>query len=219
MATTPTRSAVRRRYARIASIYDRANLEGLLYADARTRAIELLELRPGARVLDVACGTGANFALIEQRIGPTGELVGIDLTPQMLARARARVLRHRWTNVLLHEGDVCALPAEELGEPFDAAVCALGLSVIPQWQRAWDAMLALVRPGGRLALMDAGYPDSGRRGELVIPRPFAWLLSRLFVADCARRPWRSLERDTDTPVAETFTWGWVTAAAGAKAAA
>jgi ubiquinone/menaquinone biosynthesis C-methylase UbiE len=219
MPATPTTAAVRRRYGRIASIYDRANLEGTLYAGARTRAIELLELRPGARVLDVACGTGANFALIEQRIGPSGELVGIDLTPQMLNQARGRVLRHGWANVLLREADVCELAAEDLGEPFDAAVCTLGLSVIPEWQRAWVAMLALVRPGGRLALMDAGNPDRARLGEAAIPRPFAWFMSRLFVADCARRPWRSLERNTDTPVAETFTWGWVTAAAGAKAPA
>jgi ubiquinone/menaquinone biosynthesis C-methylase UbiE len=219
MPATQTNATVQRQYRWVASIYDWANLEGTLYADARTRAIELLELQPGARVLDVACGTGANFALIEQRIGPTGELVGIDLTPQMLRQARARVLRHGWANVHLRDGDICALPGEDLGEPFDAALCTLGLSVIPQWQRAWDAMLALVRPGGRVAVMDAGYPDRGRRSELVIPRPFASLLSRLFVADCARRPWHSLERDTDKPVAETFTWGWVTAAAGAKAAA
>jgi ubiquinone/menaquinone biosynthesis C-methylase UbiE len=219
MPAKQTAATVRRRYGWIASIYDWANLEGLLYADARTRAIELLELEPGARVLDVACGTGANFALIEQRIGSAGELVGIDLTPQMLRQARARVLRHGWANVHLHEGDVCALPGEDLGEPFDAALCTLGLSVIPQWQRAWDAMLALVRPGGRVAVMDAGYPNSERRSDLVITRPFASLLSRLFVADCARRPWRSLERDTEKHIAETFTWGWVTAAAGAKAAA
>jgi S-adenosylmethionine-diacylgycerolhomoserine-N-methlytransferase len=218
MPATSTNAAVERHYSRIASIYDRANLEGLLYADARTRAIELLELRPGARVLDLACGTGANFAAIEQHIGPTGELVGIDLTAQMLRRARARVLRGGWANVRLREGDACALAGEGLGEPFDAALCTLALSVIPQWQRAWEAMLALVRPGGRVAVMDAGYPDHGRRSELVIPRPFASLLSRLFAADCDRRPWRSLERDTDEPVVETFTWGWVTAAAGAKAA-
>jgi S-adenosylmethionine-diacylgycerolhomoserine-N-methlytransferase len=218
MPVTRTNATVQRRYGWVAPIYDRANLEGALYADARTRAVELLELQPGARVLDVACGTGANFALIEQRIGPAGELVGIDLTSQMLRQARARVLRHGWANVHLREADVCALPGEDLGEPFDAALCTLGLSVIPQWQRAWDAMLALVRPGGRVAVMDAGYPDRGRRSELVVTRPFASLLSRLFVADCARRPWRSLERDTDQHIAETFTWGWVIAAAGAKAA-
>ena len=219
MPAQQTTATVRRRYAWVASIYDWANLEGMLYADARTRAIEMLELRPGARVLDVACGTGANFALIEQRIGPSGELVGIDLTPQMLARARIRVLGNGWANVRLREVDVCALSGADLGEPFDAALCTLGLSVIPQWHSAWDVMLALVRPGGRLAVMDAGYPDRGRRGEAVVPRPFASLLSHLFVADCARRPWRSLERDTDEPVSQPFTWGWVTAAAGAKAAA
>src|SRR4051812_7043877 len=52
-----------------------ANLEWLLYAAARKRAIDMLQLQPGARIVDVACGTGANFALIEQRIGPAGELV------------------------------------------------------------------------------------------------------------------------------------------------
>src|SRR6266545_6730650 len=123
MALAQSTAAVRRRYGWVASIYDWANLEGFLYADARARAIDLLDLRPGARVLDVACGTGANFAPIEQRIGPTGELVGIDLTPQMLTQARARVLRHGWANVRLRECDVCALPDEDLGEPFDAALC------------------------------------------------------------------------------------------------
>jgi ubiquinone/menaquinone biosynthesis C-methylase UbiE len=203
-------AAVRRRYGWVASIYDWANLEGLLYARARARAIELLDLRPGARVLDVACGTGANFALIERRIGPSGTLIGVDLTPQMLGRARARVARAGWSNVTLREGDVCELA---LGGPFDAAVCTLGLSVIPEWERAWEAMAAAVLPGGRLAIMDAGFPEgAGRRGA----GPLAWTLGRLFAADCARRPWRLLERDAAGPASERFTWGWVTAAAGAR---
>lgn len=209
--------AVRQRYGWVAAIYDRANLEGILYADARRRAVELLELRPGARVLDVACGTGANFDLVEQRIGRAGELVGIDLTPQMLDRARARVAREGWDNVRLREGDICNLDVERLGAPFDAAICTLGLSVIPQWQRAWDAMVSAVRPGGRVAIMDAGYPERpGRPGDTIIPRPLAWALSQLFAADCSRRPWRLLQRDTTNPTRERFTWGWVVAAAGAR---
>lgn len=221
VAAPDSLAAVRRRYGWVASIYDWANLEGLLYADARARAIELLDLRPGARVLDVACGTGANFPLIEQRIGPTGDLVGLDLTPQMLAQARTRVARAGWSNVRLREGDACDLAAARLGAPFDAAVCTLGLSVIPQWERAWTAVHASVRPGGRLAIMDAGYPEGdARRGDAVIPRPLAWALSRLFAADCSRRPWRLLQPgDTGDTTSERFTWGWVTAAAGAKGAA
>ena len=220
MRSPASPATVRRRYGWVASIYDWANLEGVLYADARTRAIDLLDLRPGARVLDVACGTGANFALIEQRIGPSGDLVGVDVTPQMLNQARARVARAGWSNVRLREGDVCELGTARLGEPFDAAVCTLGLSVIPQWQRAWEAMVSSVRPGGRLAIMDASYPEGdGRRGDAVLPRPLAWALSRLFAADCSRRPWRLLQRDTGDTTTERFTWGWVTAAAGAKGAA
>jgi SAM-dependent methyltransferase len=182
--------------------------EGVLYADARAQPIELLDLRPGARVLDVARGTGANFALIEQRIGPSGDLVGVDVTPRMLNQARARVARAGWSNVRLREGDACELGAERLSEPIDAAVWTLGLSVIAQWQRAWEAMVSSVRPAARLAIMDAGYPDGdGRRRDAVIPR-IAWALSRLFAADCSRRPSRLLQLDTGEPTSERFTWGW-----------
>jgi ubiquinone/menaquinone biosynthesis C-methylase UbiE len=205
-----SQDSVRTHYGRIASIYDRANLEWLLYARARERTVELLGLQPGARVLDIACGTGANFALIRQRIGPSGELVGIDLTPAMLDRARARIARAGWDNIRVREGDVCE--PGTLGGPFDAAVCTLGLSVIPQWQRAWAAMSGAVRPGGRVAIMDAGHPEPAAGAS--IARPLAWTLGRLFAADCGRRPWRLLERETADVASESFTLGWVTAAAG-----
>jgi ubiquinone/menaquinone biosynthesis C-methylase UbiE len=211
-----TTTEVRRRYGRIARIYDVANLEWLLYAAARERAIDMLQLQPGSRVLDVACGTGANFALIEKRIGPSGELVGVDLTPAMLARAGARVRGHGWENVKLLEANICAPPDHRLRDPFDAILCTLALSVIPDWRHAWDAMLTLARPGGRVGVMDAGIPEPG--GPTVIPRSVARPLERLFAADCRRRPWRLLQRDTGNPVTETFTWGWVTAAGGVKAA-
>jgi ubiquinone/menaquinone biosynthesis C-methylase UbiE len=218
-----TNAAVRDRYERLARIYDWANLEPLLYARARTRAIELLELRPGAKILDVACGTGVNFAPLEQRIGPSGRLVGVDLTPQMLGRARARATSHDWHNVRLYESDAAQLSAKRLealsalgpDEQFDAALCTLGLSVIPDWQRAWLAMLSVVRPGGRVAVMDAGHSDTpGAAGELVAARPLAWVLGRFFAAGCSRRPWELVARDTDSPALERFTWGYVVAAAG-----
>jgi hypothetical protein len=65
----------------------------------------------------------------------------------------------------------------------------------------------------------AGYPEGGRRGDAVIPRPVAWALSKLFAADCTRRPWRLLRRDTGNPMIERFMCGWVTAGSGAKAVA
>jgi S-adenosylmethionine-diacylgycerolhomoserine-N-methlytransferase len=213
---------VRARYGRLAPIYDRANLERLLYSRARARAIALLDLRPGARVLDVACGTGVNFALIEERIGPSGRLVGVDLTPQMLGRARDRAARNGWGNVRFYESDVSQLSTQRLealgalgtGERFDAALCTLGLSVIPDWESAWAAMLSVVRPGGRVAVMDAGHPTSSGAADAIAGRPLAWLLGRLFTSDCSRRPWTLVERDTDDCALERFTSGWVVTAAG-----
>jgi ubiquinone/menaquinone biosynthesis C-methylase UbiE len=207
MGSAQSTATVRRRYGWVASIYEWANLEGVLYADARVRAIELLDLRPGARVLDLACGTGANFALIEQRIGHTGELVGVDVTPQMLDKAHARAARGVGAMSACEKATSVSWPPSASADRSDAAVCTLGLSVIPQWQRAWEAMLSSVRPGGCLAIMDAGYPKSGRRGDAVISRPLAWALSRLFAADCTRRPWPLLQSDTGDGTIERFTWG------------
>jgi hypothetical protein len=100
------------------------------------------------------------------------------------------------------------MDVERLEEPFDAAICTLGLSVIPEWQRAWEAMVSAVRPGGRVAIMDAGCSERpGRTGHTTIPRPLAWTLSRLFAADCGRRPRRLLQGDTTDPTREQFTWG------------
>src|SRR5262249_52309762 len=69
----------------------------------RARAVERLRLRAGQTVIDVACGTGLTFALIEERIGPHGRLIGVDLSPEMLSHARERVAINGWRNVRLIE--------------------------------------------------------------------------------------------------------------------
>jgi ubiquinone/menaquinone biosynthesis C-methylase UbiE len=225
LSSTPT-DPTRRRYELIAPFYDWSSAEGLFYAKARARAIDLLRLRPGATVLDVACGTGRNFELIERRIGPTGRLVGIDRSPRMLQRARARVARHGWDNVELVHMDAEQLSASVLGEhvvlppggQFDAVLCTLGLSVIPDWQGAWRAMLAMVRRDGRVALLDGGYPaDPGFGGEAVVLRPFVRLIFRAYAADGTRQPWQLVERDTNEATSELFSFGYVAAAAGTRA--
>jgi ubiquinone/menaquinone biosynthesis C-methylase UbiE len=154
---------VRGRYGKLASVYELTLGERLLYADARRRAIKSLQLSPGATVVDVACGTGFNFPLIEERIGPSGTLIGVDLTAGMLDRARARVQRAGWSNVRLVRLDATSLTCTQLeragalaeGKEVDAVLCTLGMSVIPEWKAAWEAMVALVRPGGTAAIWTA----------------------------------------------------------------
>jgi SAM-dependent methyltransferase len=147
---TPLADPGRWLYELLAPAYDRVSGEAMLYATARTRAIELLQLRPGTTVLDVACGTGRNHEHIQQRIGPAGRLVGADRSPRMLQQARERAAHHRWSNMKLVETDVTHLTLELLDEGgnappsagFDAVLCTLGLTVISDWRSAWQAMLA-----------------------------------------------------------------------------
>src|SRR6201994_1580469 len=67
----------------------------------RLRAVQALGLRPGDSVVEIACGTGLNFSLIEQVIGPAGRIVGVDLTDAMLAQAQHRIETNGWSNISL----------------------------------------------------------------------------------------------------------------------
>src|SRR5581483_3944910 len=71
----------------------------------RLGAVRALRLRPGDSVVEVACGTGLNFPLMERAIGPEGRIVGVDLTDAMLARARRRIEVNGWTNISLVNAD------------------------------------------------------------------------------------------------------------------
>src|SRR5215813_9089883 len=64
----------------------------------RLRAVQALGLRTGDTVIDMACGTGLNFPLLQQAIGPGGRILGVDLTDAMLTRAQARIEANGWSN-------------------------------------------------------------------------------------------------------------------------
>ena len=147
MSRAPDPTRARAAYERHAARYDRRQsvrvVEGL-----QRRAIDALGLAPGARVLDVACGTGLAFAELEARVGEDGEVVGVDLTAAMLERAAERVDAHGWQNVRLVESRV---EAAGLGaEPFDAALFSFTHDVL-QSDAAVGAVVRAVRPDGRIA--------------------------------------------------------------------
>lgn len=92
------------RYTSFAPAYDVLSGEWPVYRAGRVTGIGALQLRPGALVLDIGCGTGLNIPLIRQVVGPAGRIVGVDASANMLAQARAKAEHRGWENIDL----VCA---------------------------------------------------------------------------------------------------------------
>lgn len=110
-------------------------------------------LTRGDRVLVFCCGTGLDFPYILRRIGTEGEIVGVDLSAEMLGRAKARIRRHQWENIELVEADVTEF-RYAVGRQFDAGVCTLGISIIPDYMAAYAALLSHVKEQGEIIIGD-----------------------------------------------------------------
>ncbi len=131
-------------------IYDATRRFFLL---GRNRLIADLAPPPGARVLEVACGTGRNLALIGTCY-PETRLFGLDISAQMLRSARARL----GERAVLVEADACAFDgARTFGEPvFERIVLSYSLSMIPDWREALATAARHLAPGGELHVVDFG---------------------------------------------------------------
>jgi ubiquinone/menaquinone biosynthesis C-methylase UbiE len=122
----------------------------------RAAACAALRLGPGARVLDLGGGTGLNLPWLCPVVGPTGRVIVADLSRPMLEGARARARTAEWTQVdcVQAEGGRFRLAPASL----DAAISTYALTTIPDWPAALGAMVAALKPGGRIALLDDRLP-------------------------------------------------------------
>jgi SAM-dependent methyltransferase len=139
----PDRLAALAQYQRRAGIYD---AELALFEPIRADAVAALNLRHGHTVLDVGCGTGLSFALLHERIGAAGRIIGIEQCPEMMEQARARVRESHWHNVHL----ICepAAAAHVRGQA-DAALFHFTHDILRE-DAALDNVLAHVKPGARV---------------------------------------------------------------------
>ena len=149
-------------------VLDAMTTTGMLGVDRRARAEALrsLVLIPGEHVLELACGTGRLLPRLAVAVGPQGRVVGVDASQGLLRRAHARTAA--LTNVELR----CESWPSNFSGPVDAAICVLGLSVIDQWVSAFNQLLHVVRPGGRIAIVDQ-FTDRARTGPLATYVRFA----------------------------------------------
>ena len=126
----------------------------------RRRAVQALGLRPGDTVIDIACGTGLNFPLIEEAIGPAGRIVGVDLTDAMLAHAQDRIETNGWSNVSLVLADAAGF---EFPSGVDAILSTYALSQVPECAEVIAHGAAALSAGGRWVVLDLKIPGNTPR--------------------------------------------------------
>ena len=154
----------------------------------RLRAVQALRLGPGGSVVDVACGTGLNFPLIEHVIGPKGRIVGVDLTDAMLAQAQHRIETNGWSNVSLVQADAAEF---DFPTEVDAILSTYALSQVPECGDVIAHGAAALSHGGRWVVLDLKVPDNAPRWlaqlGIAIARPFGSIDEWI-----ARRPWEAI---------------------------
>lgn len=176
----------------VKSLYDKAaRFPLLLYLDAlfgratensiyRKKAIASLRIAVNSAVLDVACGIGFNFKLIESYLQNSGKLVGIDISSESLKVAKRRIAKHKWTNIELVNMSITDYDPEIR---FDAILCTFAMEIIPEYKTAIDKIFSQLKPQGRFALI--GMKLSSRMPYKLL-NPFSEWLDRTVEIDVHR---------------------------------
>jgi demethylmenaquinone methyltransferase/2-methoxy-6-polyprenyl-1,4-benzoquinol methylase len=193
MTSSPGQDIIRlyrkraRRYDLTANLY---YLIGFREWAHRKRAVAALDLRRGGTVVEIGCGTGLNFSLLQEAVGPEGRIVGVDLTDAMLAQAGARIERNGWSNVDLVQADAARF---RFPEGVDGVLSTFALCLMPDHERVIRNGARALAPGGRWVILDLKMPANSlsRLGPCLVSlaRPFG---ATMEVAN--RRPWEAMRK-------------------------
>lgn len=183
-------------YRKRAKEYDRSAL--LLYIAGfhhwayRKRAVKSLALNLGDTVVDIGCGTGLNFSLLQEQVGPRGRIIGVDITDAMLDEANARIATRGWSNVKLVKSDAATFV---FPPSVDGILSTFALTLVPGFDEVIRNGSAALLPAKRFVILD-------------FKRPSGWLMNRAApllaklltgpfggtIEMAARKPWQSLEK-------------------------
>ncbi len=202
-------------YRRRAPRYDlTANLYyliGFRLAAYRRAAVAQLALRPGDTVVEVGCGTGLNFSLLQRAVGSCGTIVGVDLTDSMLDQARRRAEREGWRNVQLVACDAAKF---QFPSQLGGILSTFALMLVPEYETVIERGARALAPGRRWVVADLRVPEwPGARlcARALVPfcRPFAVTLDL-----AERHPWKSIARHMKNATVSPRFFGFAYVATG-----
>lgn len=208
---------VRELYDRVAPAYDLVvSMYGLLGGRRLARrAIAMLDLRPGDTVVDLGCGTGVHLPGLADAVGAGGRVLGVDLSREMLDRARVRVGPRARTTIELVQEDIRTFT---MPDNVRAVLATFALEMVPEYddviQRACDK---LSRNGGRIAVFGLRRPDGWPEWAIglgvALNKPFG--VSRAYES---LRPWQAVRRHAREVWYETTLLGAVYVSVGEPSA-
>ena len=178
----------------------------------RQMAVNALRLKRGDHVVEIGCGTGRNFVLLERAVGSDGLIIAVDFSQAMLERARKRAARHAWLNIELVHSDAAsyAFPTR-----VDGILFTYSLVVIPEYDRVVERACEALKPGKNCVVLDQKIP-SGALSRLVpllevLSRPldYSYILGN-------RRPWESMRRHAGNVRVKDLYFGFVYLAVSEK---
>jgi demethylmenaquinone methyltransferase/2-methoxy-6-polyprenyl-1,4-benzoquinol methylase len=182
-------------YRKRAKHYDASGISGL--EQWRKRAVSALKLGRGDLVVDVGCGTGLNFALLQEAIGLEGRIIGVDLTDAMLDQARQRIVEHGWQNVELVQSDAAqyAFP-----DRVDGIISTFALTFVPDPACVIQNGCKALAPGRKWVVLDMAWPE---RLPLWWQRVLFFLPSFGITPEVIkRRPWKTVWQTMERQLVE-----------------
>jgi len=166
---TDIKDRVRERYAKSAQTMEDAS-DGTPPTLGLGDPVALAALKPGETVLDLGSGPGRDLLAAARDVGPTGRAIGVDMTTEMIERSRAAASRDGFHNVSVIDGDLERLPIP--CGTIDVVISNCVINLVPDKRRALIEAYRVLRPGGRLAILDTAFatePPAEVRED-----PLAW---------------------------------------------